>query len=508
MKKLAYSLTFSLLLIVSMASGALGVAIMGDYHSLPPFLTASVTPNLLLLIDNSASMYDLAYIDNQENCYDDSYVPTNTYSGYCEPGTYYKYDETDMQFEATTEALATTLLAGATGTKYVNSTTDRDVGIAVDKTVTPNVVTAFVAKGNFINWAMASKFDIEKKILTGGKLETTGTYGAPNDRLVMESRGCLDRRFIKKIAVLDADSNTLYLTLGIGGPKEETFPPWENATAYVIGDIVTDMADLYIATTSGTSSGTGVADDTGVTWVAYTLTRWTAGAWYPANSIVSDNGEMYITAGGGTTCGTCTGVADDTGITDWDDYNVTYIEIFPVTSTGFDNTGCQDAIDMLTGVTTLNLGQLKVHIDDCMGYTEGVNQGDVSNYMAAFNHAIHNCWYASKQGSWPPGAGPVQAVKPACEALYTAAPPINPWDITTDSQGYVCFGAWDVNTASPDDPPAGYVGRCWSPGAGSMICTQWKNPNACKPFVAPDPECCQKWEWSGTGTGVGCCWIC
>ena len=173
MKKLAYSLTFSLLLIVSMASGALGVvAIMGDYHSLPPFLTASVPPNLLLVIDNSASMYDLAYIDAQKYCYDDTYDSNTSYAGYCEPDEYYIYDMTDMQFEkAADQAAAAAVLIAATGTKYgASSIANPYVGIAVDETVTPNEVKAFVANGNFINWAMASKFDVEKKILTGGKL--------------------------------------------------------------------------------------------------------------------------------------------------------------------------------------------------------------------------------------------------------------------------------------------------------------------------------------------------
>ena len=234
-------------------------------------------------------------------------------------------------------------MGAATGTKYgASSIADPYVGIAVDTTVTPNVVTAFVAKGNYLNWAMASKLDIEKKILTGGKYEAAGTYGAPNGRLVMETRGCLDRRFLKQVAVMDAGSNTYYLALGIGSPQEERFPPWTVGTTYQPGNIVTDLGDLYKATNvTGPSTGVGVADDTGATWEAYTLTRWTDGVSYPANSIVSDNGKMYITAADGTASGTC--AADDEGI-NWVEYNVTQIEIFPVTTTGFDNSGCQLAV--------------------------------------------------------------------------------------------------------------------------------------------------------------------
>jgi len=498
MKKLAYSLTFSLLLIVSMASGSLG-AIMGDYHSLPPFLTTSVPPNLLLLIDNSASMYDLAYVSDQKYCYDDSYTPTTTYAGYCEPDKYYIYDLTDMQFEeAADQTAAKNHLLAATGTKYgADSIANPYVGIAIDETVNPKVVTAFVAKGNFINWAMASKFDIEKKILTGGKLETTGTYGAPNDRLVMESRGCLNRRFIKEVAVLDAGSNTFYLTLGIVGPKEPTFPIWENATAYVVGDVVSDVGDLYIATSSGTSNGNGVADDTGVSWAAYTLTRWTDGAVYPANSIVIDNGEMYITALGGTANGT--GVADDTGITDWDDYNVTHIEILPVLSVAINDTACQNAITELQKAVP-NQGQLKQYIDDCMGYVQGSDYG--SDAHAAFNHGIHNCWYYAKHGDWQPGGGSVSAMQSACEKIY-ADWGIPPWSITTDDRSYPCFGIWDNDPDTPDDPPTGYVGRCWKPGTpAACTCTQWESPAwKCLPAVAPDPACCKKWDCPAGAAG-------
>ena len=51
-------------------------------------------------------------------------------------------------------------------------------------------MTKFSASGNYLNWMTASKFDIQKKILTGGK------YVGGN--LVAESRGCVGRGFIKQ----------------------------------------------------------------------------------------------------------------------------------------------------------------------------------------------------------------------------------------------------------------------------------------------------------------------
>jgi len=161
MKKFVSNHILSLILMLAMASGALG-AVMADYTAVPPFLTTSVPPNLLLLIDNSASMYDLAYVDDQDYCYDDTYNNATEYAGYCNPDTWYKYDLAEQQFEPMLDyATASAFFVAAGGTRYadVNS-----VGIAIDKTVSPEEVKAVIAKGNFINWATASKFDIEKKI--------------------------------------------------------------------------------------------------------------------------------------------------------------------------------------------------------------------------------------------------------------------------------------------------------------------------------------------------------
>ena len=96
---------------------------------------------------------------------------------------------------------------------YINSGT---VCIDIDtRAVDPlKTVTAFAATGNFLNWASASKLDIQKKILTGGKYDTA------NGLMVMESRGCLGRRFVKKIGVLDAEDTPYYLTLGIRPPND------------------------------------------------------------------------------------------------------------------------------------------------------------------------------------------------------------------------------------------------------------------------------------------------
>ena len=52
-----------------------------DGTGVPPFLGAeTVRPNLLLMIDNSRSMYDLSYVESLSSCYDDSYAPDSQYA--------------------------------------------------------------------------------------------------------------------------------------------------------------------------------------------------------------------------------------------------------------------------------------------------------------------------------------------------------------------------------------------------------------------------------------------
>ena len=172
----------------------------------PPFLAYGVDPNLLIIIDNSASMYDLGYVGTQGTCYDDGYVSATNYAGYFTRDTWYVYDFTDNRFEPqTTSADAKTVCTAADGTEYNNDGGTDDVCITIDTTTDPDTVTAFAAKGNFLNWVAASKFDIEKKILTGGK------WVSDNSKLVMESRGCGGTRFVKKLALDDGK----YLTMSV-----------------------------------------------------------------------------------------------------------------------------------------------------------------------------------------------------------------------------------------------------------------------------------------------------
>lgn len=176
-------------------------------NALPPFLvTGSVDPNLLLFIDNSASMYDLAYINETSDtyCYDDTYLSAQAYEGYFKNSTIYNYSFEDGEFQPLTTA---TTISEICVNDAANKFRGEDLCIYFNDS-SQALITKLAARGNLLNWLAASKMDIEKKILTGGKYDPT------HQRLVMESRGCLDRTFVKKVPVMNS-SSSFYATLGV-----------------------------------------------------------------------------------------------------------------------------------------------------------------------------------------------------------------------------------------------------------------------------------------------------
>lgn len=209
-----------------------------QYCIQPAFISAARTPNLLMVIDNSASMYNLGYVAGTTSAAP-SYTcstsggPVTVTSSYCFDNTY--SDTTDYEgyfskYNSATDTL-TYPIYQYSGGKFVEVSSIPTTGgtyqtgylyllMAGDKTLTPSTrsVTTFIASGRFLNWLTSSKFDIQKKILTGGKYDLT------NGVLKGESRGCDGRRFIK---VLPSASGITGLTFAVRGPTavESNYDP-------------------------------------------------------------------------------------------------------------------------------------------------------------------------------------------------------------------------------------------------------------------------------------------
>jgi len=193
--------------VVARGGSAPGVT---GYCSVPPIPGVGLKPNLLLLMDNSASMYDLAYTDSStpvKYCIDGSYNNGSQYVGYFEQGSVYRYvsqqavsSKSKMTEEFGNFVLAPGEVLSADRPSCNQASTSY---LCMDTSGPGKVLDAFLATGNFLNWLAMSKLDIEKKALTGGKLVAGGNLdptATSSGMLQAEARGCQNKNFIKTIA--------------------------------------------------------------------------------------------------------------------------------------------------------------------------------------------------------------------------------------------------------------------------------------------------------------------
>jgi hypothetical protein len=424
--RMQFALLVVVLFLGAIAASKAHSATCTEGTGMPPFLGEQIIdPNVLLMIDNSASMLDLAAVGSAGICYDgtdetgtESYDSTKDYSGYFRqylPPPYnvleddwYGYNFSDGRFEKITDSGASANCGPDDGTELYYTDGELCMRAKVDKTDPTNwefeAITAFAARGNFLNWASASKLDIQKKVLTGGK------YDSANQDILLESRGCLNHRYVKKFGVVQAsDITTKYLSLGITIPAD-----WKNGTVYPPHSVVKYGGTGYYTVGGGTSSGISPLADTGVTWMS----------------------RDYV--------------------------DLTQIEIFKVTDGGFTQGACQDALEEMAGMLSSSpqditrLGVLMGLIDDCLA-TDTANTLE-QNSNAVFNQSTADCWYLDKFGIdlWKQANQTMSNIIQGCEKVYADIDPRRPVDITSSDTAYACYGI--------NDPSQGYVGRCWDIG--------------------------------------------
>jgi type IV pilus assembly protein PilY1 len=245
---------------------AFGGAAFGGtpYCSVPPVPGAGVKPNVLLMLDNSLSMTDLAYDRGKHctpttptpcssdsgcataageicrdkvctsttptpcstgddckvagqsctpdshpfYCVDDSYRDDNAYPGYFDRNSIYRYDSGKFVVDA---AYPLSVVSSCTGSCAASTAY---LSVQMSGTAPTRAVQTFKASGNFLNWLTMSKMDLEKLALTGGKLDTDGA-------LLAESRGCLGKRFVKLVP--DAPGITFTVRGGNAVPGDYIF---------------------------------------------------------------------------------------------------------------------------------------------------------------------------------------------------------------------------------------------------------------------------------------------
>ncbi len=483
-----------LLLPLSYYQGS-NAAQMSDYCVTPPYIGSAIEPNLLLMIDNSASMYDLNYTDTsvmlycQNNpgtscntigatcagtatcqassttntttstsakacpngdsdclltgdkcnkagfctkstvtvttttttpdsctsdsdctkvagdtcgnkcmqasptCIDPTYSNSNTYTGlftttsnYCYSSkgnspfttcTYSGfYDEFDPQ---TSMPSACTYGGSGSATPYICVNIDGTTG----------KISQFVASGNFLNWLTLSKFDMEKKILTGGK------YDISSSDLVAETRGCSGRKFIKLIPALSG---------------------------------------LSFAVRGGSTTG--------------------------INNITSQSTE----------------------------YGQTYIEVY---QGQYNLASCIAAMNDWNNVTTQNLGGLQGDTNCCLTpgtKTSGCNPG--SAVLQVANQSIHDCyWYYNGHG-----LSNMTPIKNNCVSDWQTNPsntitsPDAPDAICSSVLSHVPSLVWPASAPGYD---IGFLGICFKNGIWDDACALNENKDYCQSLgqasAVPDP---------------------
>lgn len=319
-----------------------------------------------------------------------------------------------------------------------------------DTNVTADAVTCFAARGNFLNWASASKFDIQKEILTGGK------YSAGyEDPLIVDP---------------DEDPDSDY-----DGPLEVGFD--DDGVPFPDNEETGDADDDRLIAESRGCSGSNYIKQVRL-WDPSTTTGTPTGVEPPNN----DSSETTLTM-------RVRGPLKEDWISTGED--VTRIEIMGVSGNTFDATSCESAVEAMVELAETGQGGVGFisDTDKCL-----TNTNKDLEFNPALNHALQYCGF-----SWRTNAKEVarnlNPIIGECATYYEefAAGAIDPYD-----DAYVCYGIFDddLNHDKRDGfdlARAGYIGRCWekAAGVGGTMCENIAIPSDPACTDADDP--CEFW---------------
>jgi hypothetical protein len=171
-------------------------ATMGDYCQVPPFIGTSIGPNIMYVIDASASMHWQAYSKDTNGDKDKPYDSSKNYEGYFDPVMYYQNtgtasDPVYTQLTGTTTIctynlprICSSIDTGnncfkdtATHGDSKKCTGTSKWNCATSKTCTTNDVHS---TGNFLNYVYMARIDLARWSVTGG-MPASCTGSSPGD---------------------------------------------------------------------------------------------------------------------------------------------------------------------------------------------------------------------------------------------------------------------------------------------------------------------------------------
>lgn len=235
MKKLIFLIVSVSFLFTILYSRNADAAIMEDYCTVPPYVVQNVPPNIMIVLDNSGSMFNFAYVDPGADLLLDTAddvmctasgtpctgftargtYPTFKYYGYFDPDYWYTYGSN--RFTPTAPKTG----SGLSGAR---------------------AKTSSEWDGNFLNWLTMRRVDIIRKVMTGGLSTGSGL----STRLLGEIADSSGRGIYKSTISADTPNYTEYT-----GAKTYTFNTAGSGTSSfsVSGGGGTFNVDVIVALT-------------------------------------------------------------------------------------------------------------------------------------------------------------------------------------------------------------------------------------------------------------------
>ncbi len=249
MKKICCAALFGLIGAILLPAAGHAANVCGQGVGIPPFLSSGAKPNLLMVLDNSGSMLDASYSEDGSFCFDDSYDGNKPYAGYFQNDQWYQWSEGD--YKPWQKGVTYTAPSGGNrgSIVYVQGVFwEAQSVIGASSGTSPENDTKATWKRLFTiaKWKNATVYPAKSFVWEGPQLYYTAAGGTSNDTVANNVLRVADDTGITDWKAVDST--------------------WLKDKAYNKGDLVTYRGLLYEATNNATASGTGVYDDSGVTW--------------------------------------------------------------------------------------------------------------------------------------------------------------------------------------------------------------------------------------------------
>jgi type IV pilus assembly protein PilY1 len=494
------------LVILSMVQsfGSARAAEKEDYCVQPAFITAGVRPNLLLMIDNSASMYDLQYQDTT-NLYCANKPTTACAEGSTCSGdasclaSYTSSSSTTTTAKACTIAgdcpsstAVTTAKSCASDADCNNINNDCNNGLGKCKTVTITIpaCNSGYCTNDFITSTTTTYTPIA---CTTDATCSAITAGDTCNNKCTSTRQCYDNTYNTATTYsgyFDATATYNYSFTSGNFVSGATMPL---SCTYSAGT----TKYLCVNTTGFGTAETVVNGDTGfvakgnfLNWLSTSKfdvqKQILTGGKYDGTNLIGETrgcaGRDYIKALPGVDLtfairgGTAGGLSQTQNQAS--EYGQTYIEIYAGT---YNADACLAAMDNWMTLTTnpVNLGAFQNDTKDCVG------AGNAQyNAVNIWNHILHDCYNGILDRAQGYETN-LNALETECKKAYDVG--ILPASITDLNSGIaICSSALSyVDTSGTSQ--LGYLGSCYSSGSFNSTCALTQMENYCKLNVSTTP---------------------